>query len=292
MPNQQWIAAYFHKSQIDIWLMRGEGAPKAQQTVAYQHKDTPPDEIPYAMRAAIAKWLPDDGEIEIVIAGHFGAVSHETLRQVPCTPLSIDGGVSKTRHLYVVPWIRQSRPVAYSYGAEILAAGYLRNAPDYDGILILSDEEETTWLHLSAGEIVSFRSFATPLTYHALSPDVSPAPALRHEAIPQMFLDTVSECLSQPEQMLLRIAEARAEMIAQRCPVDQAQQRGMGAIIGAELAATRFYWLGQQIVVTGVSSLTEGYVAALRHQGASVLPTEFTDIAVSGLIAAYQSASS
>jgi 2-dehydro-3-deoxygalactonokinase len=64
-------------------------------------------------------------------------------------------------------------------------------------------------------------------------------------------------------------------------PVSRA--RLSGALIGAELAATRPYWLGQDVVVAGTPVLTELYVRALSQQGVRARVIDGTRLALAGL---------
>ena len=67
--------------------------------------------------------------------------------------------------------------------------------------------------------------------------------------------------MSQPERLagLLRSAEVSGESGA-----------ALGALIGAELAATRAFWLGADLRLMGAGALADAYEAVLRAQAAWV----------------------
>ena len=68
---------------------------------------------------------------------------------------------------------------------------------------------------------------------------------------------------------------------------DAATARLSGLLIGAELAAARPYWLGQNIVLIGAPKLSERYRAALALQGALAETADATQTTLAGLTAAY-----
>lgn len=151
----------------------------------------------------------------------------------------------KSAHL---PALEQDNPPdVISAWVRLRVAGLRAQRPQWDGVVCAQHGDVLHWLHLSADEIVSARSSLTPRLALALGvAGAAPDPG------------TVAESLSRPERLalLLRAAE-----------VSGAPGRALGALIGAELAATRAYWLGQQVMVIGEGPLAEGYAAALQAQG-------------------------
>jgi 2-dehydro-3-deoxygalactonokinase len=67
-----------------------------------------------------------------------------------------------------------------------------------------------------------------------------------------------------------------------------ARARLSGLLIGAELAAAKPYWLGQQIAVIGEGSLSKLYVDALSAQSAPATQVQAAAITLAGLAAAYR----
>jgi 2-dehydro-3-deoxygalactonokinase len=134
--------------------------------------------------------------------------------------------------------------------ARAHVAGFAGAHPNWDGVICLPGDP-THWVHLSAGEIVSFQSFLTlrlagVLEAGGAAPD----------------LDRLSEIMSRPERLALSLREAE---------LGRDRAAFLGALMGAELAAARVYWLGQQVVVMGAGPLAEGYATALAAQGVPVL---------------------
>ena len=72
-------------------------------------------------------------------------------------------------------------------------------------------------------------------------------------------------------------------------PNDQARARLSGLLIGIELAATKPYWLGQNVGVLGADTLAQNYTSGLSAQGVPVQTLDARDLTLKGLISAYNS---
>ena len=127
-------------------------------------------------------------------------------------------------------------------------AGYVTANPEWAGVVLFVGEV-SHWVQVSAGEIVSFQSFLTGRLAQALGAEGAPD------------ADVLQGTMSQPERLagLLRSAEVSGNTGA-----------ALGALIGAELAATRAFWLGADLRLMGEGPLTDAYEAALRAQAAWV----------------------
>ena len=66
-----------------------------------------------------------------------------------------------------------------------------------------------------------------------------------------------------------------------------ARSRLSGLLIGAELAATKPYWLGREVVILGESGLAQAYRAALGAQGLEAVCVGAEEMTLNGLRAAY-----
>ncbi|QGX97008.1 2-dehydro-3-deoxygalactonokinase [Roseovarius faecimaris] len=142
---------------------------------------------------------------------------------------------------------QETPPDVISAWVRLWVIGLRAERPNWDGVICAFQGDVVHWLHVSADEIVSSQSSLTPRLATAL--DVSGA-APDPEA--------VAEGLSRPERLAqwMRTAEVTGRADC-----------ALGALIGAELAAMRAYWLGQQVMVIGDSPLVPGYAAALQVQG-------------------------
>jgi 2-dehydro-3-deoxygalactonokinase len=182
---------------------------------------------------------------------------------VPCpiprpTTLRPDPRIS----LCALPGLMQDRPGDLIQTQVLLVAGHLAEDPDFDGILCLPGRQ-TAWAQVSAKEIVSFRSFLTAEMLSALSPDPE-------AAVTAGFDDAVSQAMSRPAALAAEISSVRAGLALGRLDGPQAADRLAGLLIGAELAAARPWWLGQNVVVMADGWLADRYLRALAAQGVAV----------------------
>ena len=153
-----------------------------------------------------------------------------------------------------LPNLAQTQPAdLISAWVRLWVAGVLAQRDNWDGIVCAMHGDVVHWLHVSADEVVSSLSSLSPRLFAALGLPLS-APE------PQAIADS----LSRPERLAthLRAAEVAGDPTA--C---------LGHLLGADLAATRAYWLGQQVVVIGEGALAEGYTRALQAQGVPVEST-------------------
>ena len=60
-----------------------------------------------------------------------------------------------------------------------------------------------------------------------------------------------------------------------------------GLLIGAELAATKPYWLGRDIALVGADAVSMPYVAGLKAQGVTVVRADAKDMTLAGIKAAH-----
>ena len=252
-----------------------------------------PAEFEGALTAMIDPWLGKD-PVPVVACGMVGAKQgwHEAAyRQVPCVPFggvpTRPGARDPRLDVVILPGLSQASPADVMRGEETQIAGYLARNPGFDGVLCLPGTH-TKWAQISAGEVVSFRTFMTGELFGL----VSKHSVLRHSVgegwDDAAFLEAVSDAMARPEAMATRFFSLRAEGLLAGPSKAEATARLSGLLIGAELAAARPYWLGQQIVLVGERRLSSLYEQALAAQGAEPETSDATDITLAGLTAAYQ----
>ena len=136
-------------------------------------------------------------------------------------------------------------------GEETQIAGYLAQNPDFDGVICLPGTH-SKWVHVSAGEVVSFRTFMMGEMFSLLAK----TSVLRHSIAEtgwdeETFLTTLDQPLSRPEQLAAKLFSLRAESLLHSQTGDTARAKLSALLIGAELAAAKPYWLGQPIALIG-----------------------------------------
>ena len=124
----------------------------------------------------------------------------------------------------------------------------------WDGIVIFAGPV-TTWAQVSAGELISFRSsLALKIAYHVMLDRGLDNP----DQVGDGFNDAVGSGLSNPETVFSKLSASVGA------------ETHLGHVLGAELAAFRSYWLGQDIVILGEGDAAHWIEAALKSQFAMV----------------------
>ena len=132
--------------------------------------------------------------------------------------------------------------------ARLAVAGFALAQPNWDGVICLPGDP-SHWVHLSAGEVVSFQSFLTLRIAQALGGAGVPDPG------------AVQDTMARPERLATHLRSAA---------LGRNNDEILGHLVGAELAAARAYWLGQKVIVLGDGARAEGYVTLLGSQGVPV----------------------
>lgn len=142
--------------------------------------------------------------------------------------------------------VQKAPPDVIDGWVRLLLLGLVQDQPDWDGVACVLADDVRHWVHVSAGEAVSCQSFLTPRLAATLGAAASPDP------------DALADSLSRPERLAahLRSAEVTGSMAALS-----------GHLIGAELAAARPLWLGQNVVLIAADRAGRGLADALGVQG-------------------------
>lgn len=285
--NTEWIAADWGTSHLRVWAMQGAtvlGCAQSDKGMARIGTGR----FQTALMELVENWLKD-GPIDVIACGMVGArqgwveapystVPSQPLPQVPVRVPSTDPRI----RAFVIPGLKQLTPPDVMRGEETQIAGFLGTRQNWDGVLCLPGTH-TKWVQVSAGEIVSFRTLMTGELFDLLSAQS----VLRHSIgegwDEDSFADAVADTLSKPEQLAARLFGLRAADLLHDQDKDIARARLSGLLIGAELAATRPYWLGQQLAIIGADAVSRVYAAALRQQGAFVETANATEATLAGL---------
>lgn len=257
LHDARWIGAEYDAPRLRLWVMGADGVLLRDQA------DGPADATLAAMIAALPAPVR---RLPVIRSGWPDAA----LIAVPAPPQMAGG---------TLPGLSQNAPAAIMRHQAVQIAGLLRAMPQFDGV-VLSIGGLTVWSHVSAAEVVSFRSFLTPdlLAFLSDTPD-HPGPD---------FTDALTQALSRPAAVAADLASVRASAALHGLTEDQARQRIAGLLIGAELAAARPYWLGQDVVLIGEGALADTYAAALTAQGAEPRRADPQAVVLAALSAAWE----
>ncbi len=290
-----WVAADWGTSHLRLWLMDAAGDVLEERRGACGMGGLSPSEFEPALLGLLEGALPASGRLGVMCCGMAGSRqgwAEAPYVAAPCAPPSAAGAVvapsSDPRlRVYLLPGIRQDSPPDVMRGEETQIAGLLAAEPDFDGVVCLPGTH-TKWARLSAGEVVSFRSFVTGELF-ALLRDRS---VLRHAVAGEgwdaaAFEGAIADALSRPAEVAAKLFEIRAASLIAGLRPAAARARLSGLLIGMELAAARPYWLGQELRLLGEPALADTYARALAAQGAPARSLDADALTRRGLAAAW-----
>ena len=289
LSNIDWIAVDWGTSNLRAWAMSADGIV-AHASSAEGMGELTKAEFEPALLRLIAPWL-GSGQTQVIACGMVGSRQgwfEAPYRTVPCTPVATGALVSvpteDTRlQMKIAPGLKQIAPADVMRGEETQIAGALALLAGFDGVMCLPGTH-SKWVHVSAGEVVSFQTFLTGEMFALLSEQS----VLRHGMVDGGWQDAafdqgVADALSHPEKIAARLFTLRAEGLIAGLASGAARARLSGLLIGIELAAAKPYWLGQQVVLVGSPVLSGIYARALATQGLIADQLDATACTLSGL---------
>ncbi len=288
-----WIAVDWGTSNLRAWAMASDGTVKDCASSDKGMSTLTKDAFEPTLISLTEQWLGCT-ETPVIACGMVGARqgwSEAPYRAVPTTP---HGTLSPCKTddnritMHILPGLKQDKSPDVMRGEETQIAGFLADNPDFDGVLCLPGTH-TKWVHISAKEVVSFQTVMTGELFALLSQNS----VLRHSVDSadwddDAFTQAVADTLTKPETVTSRLFQIRASHLLENTAADTCKARLSGALIGAEIAATKPYWLGQNLALIGAPKLNALYAKALETQGLS--PSQYVgdDLTLKGLTAAYK----
>ena len=258
-----WIAVDWGTSNLRVWAMGAQGIIAAASSDDGMGK-LARDQFEAALLRLVGPWLSATRVIPALACGMVGARQgwqEAAYRAVPCPPLDAFGmtrvaTADPRLTVHILPGLSQACPADVMRGEEVQIAGALALGAG-DGVICLPGTH-SKWAQISAGEVVSFQTCMTGELFALLSEHS----VLRHGMQgdgqdPAAFDAALSDSLSRPERLATRLFSLRAEGLLHALPAAAARSRLSGLLIGAELAATKAYWLGQPVTLVGVPFLRE-----------------------------------
>ena len=287
-----WIGVDWGTSNMRAWAMSQSGSVLAEASTPKGMGGLTRNDYEGVLLDTIGSWL--DRPTPVIACGMVGSRQgwvEAPYATVPCPALPAGLTPAPTRDerlaVYVISGIKQSDPADVMRGEETQIAGFLALNKNWDGVICLPGTH-TKWVHVSAGEVVSFQTCMTGELFHVTATRT----VLRHSVADTgwddaAFLQGVETTMARPERLAARLFGIRAESLLDGLDGAAARARLSGLLIGAELASAKPYWLGQQIAVIGEGSLAGHYVAALAAQAATASQVNAKSATRAGLAAAY-----
>ncbi|MDG1341268.1 MAG: 2-dehydro-3-deoxygalactonokinase [Paracoccaceae bacterium] len=288
-----WVAVDWGTSNMRAWCMSASGTERAAAASKNGMGVLAPDQFEDALLEVIGPWMTDR-VLTVLCCGMVGSRQgwvEAPYATVPC-PVCPEGLVSAPTKsdlldVRVIPGIKQNTPSDVMRGEETQIAGFLALNENWDGVICLPGTH-TKWVQVSAGEIVSFQTFMTGELFSVISDKT----VLRHTISPvgwdnDAYLAAVDDAMAKPERLAARLFSLRAEDLLTDLAGTAARSRLSGLLVGAELAAARPYWLGQNVAIIGAGEISRLYGQALSAQGVPATLADGSRFVLAGLNRAY-----
>jgi len=290
--DTNWIAVDWGTSNLRAWAMDAGDQPVAEAASAAGMATLDRAGFEPALIALVADWLAPGRVTQAIICGMAGSRQgwvEAPYAAVPAAPsLAAVRAPMRDRRLdvHILPGLSQSRPADVMRGEETQIAGLIAREPRFDGVACLPGTH-SKWVHVSAGEVVSFTTAMTGEMFALLAN----RSVLRHSVAAggwsaEDFAQAVEETLARPERLATAFFAIRAAALLEGLAPERARARLSGLLIGAELAATRAHWLGRAVVLIGSEGLAGAYAEALALCGVAARRLDATAMTLAGLAAA------
>ena len=289
-----WIAVDWGTTHLRAYRVAPDGTVADRASSPEGMGKLARDGFEPALLRLIEPWLPAEGSVEVLACGMVGSRQgwiEAPYRTVPCTP--VDGGsliavpVKDPRlAVRIVPGLCRMTPADVMRGEETQIAGALALMPGYDGILCLPGTH-SKWVHVSAGEVVSFQTYMTGELFALISEQSVLRHGMAGDGFDEAAFDAGCEtAFGRPQAFAAALFALRAEGLLADLTPAAARSRLSGLLIGLELAGSRPYWLGQKVTLIGSEALSARYARALSREGTTARPIAAEEATIAGLVAA------
>ncbi|MFQ8430753.1 2-dehydro-3-deoxygalactonokinase [Amaricoccus sp. W119] len=289
-----WIAVFWGPTHMRAWAVGPENQVLAEAESEAGTSTLTPDRFEPALLDTVLGWLDLTRVTDVFVCGMAGARQGWVETPYATVPAPPRGGLPLVEapvaddgiRVHVLPGMRQDKPPDVMRGEETLMAGLIARESKFDGVVCLPGTH-TKWVHISAGEVVSFATFMTGELFGLLS-----ASSVLHYTMDEggwsdaAFDMAVEESLAMPEQVARKLFGIRAEALLMDLSPGESRARLSGLLVGIEISGSKPYWLGRDIVLVGESELATSYARALASCGLSPRRHDPTDLVIAGLGAA------
>lgn len=294
MAGADWVAADWGTSNLRVWVFDDAGHIIDQGQSEQGMGQLTPEQFEDVLIGLIERHLSVSRVLPVVISGMAGARQgwvEAPYAPVPAPPPSAKSAARPVLRdpriaVSILPGMSQAKPADVMRGEETQIAGFLSANPKFDGVICLPGTH-SKWVHISAGEVVSFRTFMTGEIFALLASQS----VLRHSVSTEgwdnaAFTLAVEHAMSTPASVAADLFRLRADGLLHDLAAAEARARLSGLLLGMELAGARAYWLGQNVALIGERALSDLYAEALAAQGVPVEQADVTEMTIAGLTAA------
>ena len=295
MKDLYWIAVDWGSSNLRVWALDKrhkilDSFSSSDGMLSLKTGDFEP-----LLLEKISNWVAGDVNIPVLCCGMVGAkqgwleapyatVPYNLMQDTDSVKVICRGNRLDVR---ILGGLKQNNPADVMRGEETQIRGFLSVFSDFDGIICLPGTH-TKWVHVSAGEVVSFRTFISGELFALMSNYSVLKYSVNSDGwSDQEFKSAVSESISNPQKIFSDFFKLRADDLLNKVAKSVLRSKLSGYIIGAELAGAKPYWLGQNVVILADNNLSKTYKAALEGQGIFAQEVDATKCTLDGLSQAF-----
>ena len=287
-----WIAVDWGTSNAQFWAIGADGSVLGERKSDKGMGQLAPSEFEAVLLDIAGDWLSITSRV--VTCGMVGSrqgwveAPYQTTPCAVCPSKMVTAPTTRSGLIvHVIPGIRQTNPADVMRGEETQITGFLAQNPGWDGVICLPGTH-TKWVHISANEIISFQTFMTGEMFALLAGQS----VLRHSIARSgwdndAFASAMSLTLSRPESLAARLFSLRATQLVHDTDTITLRASLSGLLIGAELAAAKPYWLGQNVTLIGANAVSAPYIAGLATLGIQATRMDSTEMTLAGIKAAH-----
>ena len=295
MKDLYWIAVDWGSSNLRVWALDKHHKILDSFSSSDGMLSLEIVEFEPLLLEKISNWVAGDVNIPVLCCGMVGAkqgwleapyatVPYNLMQDTDSVKVICRGNRLDVR---ILGGLKQNNPADVMRGEETQIRGFLSVFSDFDGIICLPGTH-TKWVHVSAGEVVSFRTFISGELFALMSNYSVLKYSVNSDGwSDQEFKSAVSESISNPQKIFSDFFKLRADDLLNKVAKSVLRSKLSGYIIGAELAGTKPYWLGQNVVILADNNLSKTYKAALEGQGIFAQEVDATKCTLDGLSQAF-----
>ncbi len=261
-----WVAASYVGQTLTLWHLNGTGVVDQARHV------TPdaPSSSEVADKLSEIGW-PAAPTYACGLADATNVMTPAKSLELPLQSQSFDAF-----DIMIVPGIAQAKPAGRLDSATCQINGFLSLNPGWDGVICIV-QERSFWVMVSANEVVSFDS--------TLTPKLAAAFGAEDTVDMGQLQDALQDGLSRPEALASRLSSVQWAAEVGAAANSDTSSKVWGFLLGAEFAATRPYWLGQNLALIADPAKSAIYQAAFDSQFLPVTVASNEQMVLAGLAA-------
>jgi len=276
--NPNWIAVDWGTTNLRIWQCDQAGNVLDETKVQMGMGALTASEYEGVLISHIDHHLSGKGITEVLVCGMAGARQgwqDAGYLTAPCNTPALNQAVTVPTAdprimVRILPGIKQPDPADVMRGEETQIAGFLKQTPDYNGLICLPGTH-SKWVHVQNGRVVVFQTFMTGEVYNLLSRNSVLKHSVSGECFSQSdFVDAAKSAFENPTDVSSQLFRLRAQHLVNDTDATVLSARLSGILIGQEVAAMERQWNHLPITLIGEEALCSLYKSVLEAVGKSV----------------------